>query len=84
MATVQLEVPEEVLAGTGMSPAEFGKEFRLAAAIKWYESGQVSQSRAALIAGLSRSQFLKELGRFKVSAWQYTRDEIEVELNRVG
>jgi len=44
---------------------------RLAAAVKWYELGLVSQARAAEIAGISRSEFIDTLGRFKVSAFQY-------------
>ena len=42
----------------------------------------VSQSRAAEISGLSRSEFIAALGRFKVSAFQYSVDEIAEEANR--
>jgi predicted HTH domain antitoxin len=42
----------------------------LAAAVKWYEMKQVSQGRAAEIAGLSRAEFIDSLGRFGVSPFQ--------------
>ena len=36
---------------------------RVAAAVKWYELGKVSQGKAAEIAGLSRSAFITALSR---------------------
>jgi predicted HTH domain antitoxin len=47
---------------------------RLAAAVKWYETGQVSQAKAAEIAGISRAEFLAALGRFGVTPFQLTAD----------
>lgn len=45
----------------------FVKEMRIAAAVKWYELGRLSQGKAAEVAGLSRSAFIEALSRFKVS-----------------
>jgi predicted HTH domain antitoxin len=53
---------------------------RLAAAVKWYELGMVSQSKAAEIASLSRSEFIAELIRFKVDPFQYSADDIKREV----
>ena len=53
---------------------------RLAAAVKWYEVGTVSQSKAAEIAGISRQAFLDALIRFEVSPFQTTPDELAEEL----
>ncbi|MBU2446201.1 MAG: UPF0175 family protein [Bacteroidetes bacterium] len=54
---------------------------RLAAAVKWYELGRLSQSKAAEIAGVSRSRFLDSLKNFSVSPFQETIDELTEELN---
>lgn len=70
---------ESVLAALRKDPEAFARDFRLAAAVKWYELRQVSQERAAEIAGLSRAEFIDALGRFGVSPFQYTADEIAAE-----
>jgi len=77
MAMVQMtiEMPEGALASLRKDPEGFMRELRLAAAIKWYELGEISQSRAAEIAGVSRQEFLAALGRYRVSPFQYTPEE---------
>ena len=82
MVTVTFELPEDVLSSVRKDPDHFAQELRLAAAVKWYEMAVVSQSRAAEISGLSRSEFIAALGRFQVSAFQYDADEIAEEVNR--
>jgi predicted HTH domain antitoxin len=77
---LKLDMPEGVFSAVRKSPVEFVTEMRLAAAVKWYEMGLVSQDKAAEIAGLGRADFLFSLARFKVSPFQYTADEIEEEL----
>lgn len=81
MVTVTFELPEDALSSVRKDPDHFAQELRLAAAVKWYEMGEVSQSRAAEISGLSRSEFIAALDRFKVSAFQYDVDEIAEEVN---
>jgi predicted HTH domain antitoxin len=78
---LKLDIPEGAFSAMRKSPTEFGDEMRLAAAVKWYEMGIISQEKAAEIAGLTRLNFLMSLARFNVSPFQYTSDEIEEELN---
>lgn len=82
MIEVQLSLPESVFSVTRSTPDQFVQELRLAAAVKWYEIGRVSQSKAAEIAGISRQAFLEALNRFEVSPFQITPDELEEEITR--
>lgn len=79
---IEMDFPESAFSALRMSPPEFARELRLAAALKWYEAGMISQSKGADLAGVSREQFLIEAGRFKVSAVQSTADELAEELAR--
>jgi predicted HTH domain antitoxin len=83
MTQLTLNIPEDAFATMGKDPTEFGRELRIAAAVKWYELELISQGRAAEIAGLSRADFISELGRYKVSPFQYTAEEVFAELAHV-
>lgn len=76
--TVQLtlELPQDIFSALRQEPEAFLKEMRLAAAVKWYETEQVSQAKAAEIAGLSRSEFLTALNRFGVTPFQVSADDL--------
>ena len=52
MPTVTFELPEGALSALRLSPTEFVKEMRVAAALLWYSQGEISQSKAAEIAGI--------------------------------
>lgn len=83
MTTVTVELPEDVFSALRRSPGEFGREMRLAAAIHWYEHGDISQEKAARIAGLDRSDFLAALAREKVDVFQVDFASLKGELDRV-
>ncbi len=75
-----VELPESAFSALRKSPAEFIEEMKRAAVVKWYETGLISQDKAAEIAGLSRYEFLSVLSQYNVSAIQYTREVLEEEL----
>ena len=77
---LKLDMPDGVFSALRKNPTEFANELRLAAAVKWYELGIISQEKAAEIAGVTRSEFIFSLSRFNVSPFQHTVDEIEEEL----
>jgi predicted HTH domain antitoxin len=82
MRTVTLELPEEVFSALRRSPEEFVRELRLAAAIYWYERGEISQEKAAQIAGLDRTDFLLALAREQAEAFVVDLADLKRELNR--
>ena len=84
MTTVTLELPEDLFSALRRSPEEFGREMRLAAAIHWYEHGEISQEKAAHIAGLDRADFLAAVAREKIDVFKVDLDSLKRELNRAG
>ena len=78
--SLTIDMPETVFSAIRKSPSEFAAEMRLAAALKWYEMGVVSQEKAAEIAGLTRADFISSLARFGVSPFQSTAEEITEDL----
>jgi predicted HTH domain antitoxin len=82
MATVTFDVPEGALSALRLSPAEFVKEMRVAAAVLWYSQGDISQSRAAEVAGTSRAEFIDELAHRRIPVVQVTAEELEDEIRR--
>lgn len=76
MQALRIDLDDDVFLGLQRTPEELAGELRLAAAVKWYEMGTVSQERAAQIAGLSRAEFIDALGRFGVSPFQETAKDI--------
>jgi len=51
MLTITFDIPEVALSALRLSPTEFVKEMRVAAALLWYSHGELSQLKAAEIAG---------------------------------
>mgnify|MGYP001601333249 CR=1 FL=1 len=79
---LNLELPDEVFSILRVTPEIFLQEMRLAAAVKWYEIGKISQAKAAELAGVSRQHFIDALGTFDVSAIQITPQELTEEFER--
>ena len=80
MTTVTLQFPDDVFSALRRSPEEFARALRVAAAIHWYERGELSQERAAQVAALTRPQFLMELARTKSNAFAVDFEDLEREL----
>lgn len=82
MTSVQVTFPVDVFAALRKSPDEIAREVRLAAAIRWYAQGLVSQGKGAELAGLSRADFIDELAAADVAVSQVSLDELEAEARR--
>ncbi|KYC39649.1 hypothetical protein WA1_30385 [Scytonema hofmannii PCC 7110] len=80
MKTVSMEFPDSVFSALRKDPNEFAQQMRIAAAVKWYELGEISQGKAAEIAGLNRADFINILLFYKVSPFQYTSQELAEEI----
>ena len=77
-----MKLDEDVLSALRRSPDEFANKMRLAAAIHWYERGEISQEKAAQVAGLDRTDFLLALAREGEDAFVVDFADLERELQR--
>ncbi len=77
-----MKVDEGVFSALRRSPNEFANEVRLAAALHWYKRSEISQEKAAQIAGLDRTDFLLTLAREGEDAFVVDFTDLERELQR--
>jgi predicted HTH domain antitoxin len=80
MPIIQLEIPEETLISLKQDPESFSKDLRLLAAVKLLEMGRLSSGRAAQLAGVSRAEFLLLIGRYRISPFASTMEEIAADI----
>jgi len=77
---ITLEIPDASLWITKERPEEFARSLRIAAAVKWYELGRISQSKAAELIGCSRIELFNHLREYGVSFLQIHEDDLEQEV----
>jgi len=82
MARITFDVHESALSALRLSPNEFVREMRVAAALLWYSRGEISQSVGAAVADISRAEFIDELSRRRIPVVQTTADELDDEIRR--
>lgn len=82
MPKVIINLPEEVFSARRLPPDDFVRDMRLAAAIYWYQKSEISQEKAAQIAGLNRRDFLMALAREQVDVFVVDFDDLQRELER--
>lgn len=80
MPIVHIEVPEETLLSLKQDPDSFSRDLPLLAAVKLFELGKLSSGRAAQLAGISRVEFLSVLGRYRVSPFALTRQQLAADV----
>ncbi len=76
MSQIVLEVPGESLLALRSRPETAGPRLLLAAAVKFYELGELSSGAAAALAGLPRVVFLSRLADFGVDSFRLTEPEL--------
>ena len=80
MNTLTIDYPPEVLWALQQEPEEFEADARLLLAVKLYETGKLTTGLAAQLAGTPRSTFIFLLGRYGLSPFGETPEELEDDL----
>jgi predicted HTH domain antitoxin len=83
MKELILSYPDDLAEAVRLTVEEFSAQVRLMAALTMFELGKLSSGKAAELAGLSRGEFFEACGRYRVSLFKYSDEEIEAELRAV-
>lgn len=78
--SVNVEYPADVRTALRETKEEFARDLVMLAAVKLYELGKISSGKAAALAGTDRASFLLGLGKYRVSVFNYTPEELEREV----
>jgi predicted HTH domain antitoxin len=81
-STVTIEVPDEAVKFLGETESQFAREVLVAAVLRWFEEGRLSQGQSATILGMKRGEFFNLLDDRKVSPVQMTVGELEEDFRR--
>lgn len=76
MGHIAFEIPGEVLLGLRVPLEKASAIVRMAAAMKFYELGQLSSGAAARLAGVPRIIFLSRLAEYDVDTFQSTEAQL--------
>jgi predicted HTH domain antitoxin len=79
VSRIAFDVPDESLLALKLSPEALSDELRMAAAMKFYELGQLSSGAAAHLAGVPRVVFLSKLADYGVDTFRLTEKELRRE-----
>lgn len=82
MASVTLEIPDDLLAKLNNRNGHVEHELCLAAAFSLCSSGELSTSQSARLAGMSYGEFLEAAARAKVMIYPIDIDEFKEEIGR--
>lgn len=81
-SSFQFDVPAGFERAVHLTRDEMEQHIRLMAALKMFELGKISSGKAAELAGLSRVEFLEACGRYRVSVFNYSPEELEGEIRQ--
>ena len=80
---MELTVAEDILLALNEKPAEFLKDMRIFAAIKFFEIGKLSLGKAAELAEMNKLDFIEVLSKHRISVYNYPPEELQDDLNNI-
>ena len=82
MKTVTVEVPDDSVTMLAEDANRFGREMLVAAVLRWFEEGRLSQGQAAEMLGMKRGEFFDLLHEHHVSPVQMSVADLEKDFRR--
>jgi predicted HTH domain antitoxin len=79
---VTIEIPEDAARLLEGGAGDFGREVLVAAVLRWFEEGRLSQGQAAAMLGMKRGEFFDLLYQHRVSPVQMSVGDLEEDFRR--
>ena len=80
---LEMSIAEDILMALNEKPAEFLKDMRTFAAIKFFEIGKLSLGKAAELAEMNKLDFVELLSKHRISVYNYPPEELAEDLNNI-
>ena len=80
MKQIVMTYPDGLEEAVRLTPEELAFQLRLMAGLKMFELGKISSGKAAELAGIPRTEFFEACGRYHVSIFNYSAEELESEI----
>jgi len=80
---IELSIPEDIFLALNEKPAEFLKDIRTFAAIKFFEMGRLSLGKAAGLSEMDKLDFIELLSKHKISIYNYSAEELDEDLSDI-
>jgi len=80
MATVTLEIPDDLLEKLRNAGQDVSQELRVAAAFSLCRRGALSTSQAARLAGMTYGEFLEAAAQARIELFQVDLEELKEEI----
>ncbi len=74
-ATVELQLPESLKITDA--------EIKMIVAARLFDIGELSSGQAAKMAGITKREFIESVGKYGVSIFQYSAEELKRDLERL-
>ncbi len=82
IAKINFEIPEDILNALNQDVNEFTQQSRLYTALQLFKNHRLSFGKAVELAGISKDEFLIELGKNNIDYISYDPSDLETELER--
>lgn len=78
---ITMNIPEQYLVDT--TPAEFGQDIKLYAALEMFRMGRLSAGAAAEFAEIDRFRFVEECEKHGIPLVDYSAEELRAEMESI-
>ena len=81
--TIKIDIPSDILLALNESEDEFGKNIKIAMAVRLYRAEKLTIGKAAQLAGMDRLAFESMLSEFEIPVSNLNLDDIKADIEKL-